>query len=172
MISTSLAFFAAPPPATATAKSSLPSHSIQTPAEGSTETKKLIIGLVATAGASVIAIVVLVIVFSLLLVVRRRQLRKTEVVVPTQDASIDEGQNTQLYFQQKVELDDEQRRHEIEAVELRYEVEGDDTAREIPGDERHGPTGRQELPGEDHARELDISQESAVRSANNWGEQQ
>lgn len=96
----------------------------------------------------------------------------TEVVVPTQDASIDEGQNTQLYFQQKVELDDEQRRHEIEAIELRYEVEGDDTACEIPGNERHGPTGRQEMPGEDHARELDSSQECSVQNANNLGEQQ
>lgn len=57
-----------------------------------------------------------------------------------------------------MELDDEQRRHEME---------GDDRGHEMPV-EGHRHRGRQELRGEGHARELDTLQLCALHSANNF----
>ena len=57
-----------------------------------------------------------------------------------------------------MELDDEQRRHDMEAVEIRYEMEGEDEIHELPVEERQRRSGRQELRGEEHAREIDDSQ--------------
>ena len=68
-----------------------------------------------------------------------------------------------------MELDDEQRRHEMEAVELRYEMEGEDRIYEMPVEERHRRSRRrQELRGEEHARELDTSQDRALRDPDNF----
>ena len=50
--------------------------------------------------------------------------------------------------QQKVELDDEQRRQEMEAIDAEYELEGADKIREMPAGER-GRYDRPELSGED-----------------------
>ena len=58
-----------------------------------------------------------------------------------------EGGNTQLYLQRKVELDDEQRRHEMEAVELRYEVPGADEIHEMPAGKGDIHRDRKELEG-------------------------
>lgn len=57
-----------------------------------------------------------------------------------------------------MELDDEQRRHEMEAVEIRYEMEGEDEIHEMPVEGGQGQGVRQELRGADHAKELDSSQ--------------
>ena len=70
-----------------------------------------------------------------------------------------------------MELDDEQRRHEMEAVGIRYEMEGEDDIQEMPVEgnqtqngrqemleRRQGQGVRQELRGAEHARELDNSQ--------------
>ena len=73
----------------------------------------------------------------------KRKRRRWEIGIATA------GEKPQMYFQQKAELDDEQQRHEMEAVEVRYEMEGESGIHEI----RH--SGRQELRGEDHSKELD-----------------
>lgn len=80
---------------------------------------------------------------------------KEEAAVSPQDIREDEGDHKQMYFQQKVELDDEQRRHEIEANEVRYEMEGEDRIHELPGKEVHGRNSKQELRGEEHAKEFE-----------------
>lgn len=92
-------------------------------------------------------------------ITRRTQRRKQQFTaskVDSKKARI-EGDNVQLYFQQKAELDDEQRRHEMEAVEVRYEMEGESEIQEIVvegrGRERH--FDRQEMRGEEHSKELD-----------------
>ena len=66
-----------------------------------------------------------------------------------------ESDDAQPYLQRKAELDDEQRRHEMEAVDLRYELEGEDCVHEQSEVERPGVRDRQELRGEEYARELD-----------------
>ena len=66
-----------------------------------------------------------------------------------------ESDDAQPYLQRKVELDDEQRRHEMEAIDLRYELEGEDFVHELSEEERPGVRDKQELRGEEHARELD-----------------
>lgn len=146
---------AVPSPPTATATLSSPSHSPQTSSVGSTETRKLIVGLV----VAILAPIILVTIgLSTLYIIRRRRRRKEEAAISSQDVGKDEGGNPQLYFQQKVELDDEQRRHDMEAVEIRYEMEGEDEIHELPVEERQRRSGRQELRGEEHAREIDDSQ--------------
>ena len=71
----------------------------------------------------------------------------------------DEGDKTQMYFQRKVELDDDQRRHELEAIKIRYEMEGEDRIHEMPVEEGQRVNGSsQELRGKEHARELEDSQ--------------
>ena len=138
--------------ATATPSSTSSSLSSST---SSTETKKLIIGLVVA-----IVVPVILIALSLVYYIRRRRQRKKRAPTPSQDVGKREGEDAQLYFQQKVELDDEQRRHEMEAVEIRYEMEGEDEIREMPVEGRQGQVEgvRQELRGAEHARELDNSQ--------------
>lgn len=88
--------------------------------------------------------------------IRKQRRRKEEATAKSSlDAGKDESENPQLYFQQKAELDDEQRRHEMEALELVHEMEGDDRVHEMAGDEDRRGCGRQELSGEEHAGELD-----------------
>ena len=87
---------------------------------------------------------------------RRRKQRFMRAEVSRGKAHL-EGDSPHLYFQQKAELDDEQRRHEMEAVEVRYEMEGEGEIRQITvegrGRERH--SNRQEMRGEEHSKELD-----------------
>ena len=108
----------------------------------------------------VVAIVVPIVLIALSLVyfIRRRRQRKERAPSINQDVGKREGEDAQLYFQQKVELDDEQRRHEMEAVEIRYEMEGDNEVHEMAMEGRQEEGVRQELGGADHARELDNSQ--------------
>lgn len=130
----------------------------QSPSAGLTESKNLTIGLVV---GIVVPIILITLGLSSFCLVRRRRKRKGEAAVSAQDVREDQGDHTQMYFQQKVELDDEQRRHEMEAAELRYEMEGEDTIQELRGEEAHGRNNRQELRGEEHAKELETSQGSA-----------
>ena len=96
-------------------------------------------------------------------IIRKRRGKKEEAIASNQNTGQDEGNNdAQPYFQQKGELDDEQRIHEMDAVEPRYEMEGDDRIHEIPVEERHRRSLRQELRGEEHARELSTSQVHAL----------
>lgn len=72
-----------------------------------------------------------------LCITRKRRRRKGEYakVHHGADKSSSEGdESPQLYLQQKAELNDEQRRHEMEAVELRYEMQGADEIHELPAE--------------------------------------
>ena len=92
-------------------------------------------------------------------ITRRSRRRKQHFVTAKVDGKKARvaGDTAQLYLQQKAELDDEQRRHEMEAVEVRYEMEGEGEIQEIPIEgrrrERHFDT--QEMRGEEHSKELD-----------------
>ena len=101
-----------------------PQHS-ETLSASTGETRKLIIGLVLA-----VAVVFLLVTMgsSRLCIMRKRQRRRNEFAKAYHDVdkSGGEGENPQLYLQQKAELDDEQWRHEMEAVELRYEMQGAD----------------------------------------------
>ena len=88
----------------------------------------------------VVAIFVPIVLIALSLVyfIRRRRQRKGKASASSQDVGKREGEDAQLYFQQKVELDDEQRRHDMEAVEIRYEMEGEDQIHEMPVEGKKG----------------------------------
>ena len=121
----------------------------QNQSAGLTETKKLIIGLV-------VAIAVTVTIgLSSLCIIRRHRRRRAQAAASDKDGRNQEGEDGQLYFQQKVELDDEQRRHEMDAAELRYEMEGQDVIHELPGNQELKQNHTQELCGEEHAKQLD-----------------
>ncbi len=109
----------------------------------------------------IVVIVVLVLLASAGLaffcIMRKRRRKKDQAVTAhlDTDKTGNEGENSQWYFQQKAELDDEQRRHEMEAAEGHYELEGDFEIREMPAEGRERHCGRQELRGEEHSKELD-----------------
>ena len=60
-----------------------------------------------------------------------------------------------MYIGQKVELDDEQRRHEMEATHTRYELEGLGVTQEMPAEKKEKCFGRWESSGEEHSEGLD-----------------
>lgn len=101
--------------------------------------------------AIVVPIILVTLGLSLFCIIRKRRKREKEAVASNQDDSGD----TQLYLEQKAGLDDEQRRHEMEATELRYEMEGEDRIYELPAEDKRN---RQELRGEEHARELETAE--------------
>ena len=130
-----------------------PSQYAQHSSSSTVETTKLIIGLA-------VAIAVLVLLVSIGLasfyIVRKRRRRKREAIIAHQDVNNtnSEKHSPQMYIQQKVELDDEQRRHEMEATYARYELEGANKIYEMPAGEK-GRCGRPELSGEDRLKGLD-----------------
>lgn len=77
----------------------------QTPPAGLTEVKQLTIDLVV---AIVVPVIYITLGLSLLYLLRRHRKRKEQSAVSAQDVREGEGDHTQMYFQQKVELDDEQ----------------------------------------------------------------
>lgn len=133
---------------------SSPSQHTQRASTNTGETTKVIIGLV-------VAITVLVLLFTIGLgsccVIRKRRRRKNEIIVAHQAASeiVDERLKPQMYIGQKVELDDEQRRYEMEAIDTRFELEGANEICEMPAGEREGDPVRQELSGERHSQGLE-----------------
>ena len=129
------------------------------------ETSKLVIGLVVTL---VFVILHVMIGLAYYCIVRERRRRKDQVAKAHQDGvqeAAGQGGNPQLYFQGKVELDDEQRRHEMEAVELKHEVQGPDEIYEMPADEGDRRCGRRELKGSSFSAELGGAHRS-LRSSN------
>ena len=137
-----------------------PSQHTKSPSADTGETSKLVIGLV-------VALVVVFLLVTMGLVhyciVRKRRRRKDEAAKAHQDDANGpggQGGNPQLYFQDKVELDDEQRRHEMEAVELRHEVQGLDEIHEMPADKGDRHCGRRELKGSSFSAELDNTHRS------------
>ena len=130
-----------------TANSSYPQHT-QSSSEITGETRNLIIGLVV---ATVTVIILVNIGLAYFCIVRKRRRRADEAAKADREKtkSDGEGENPQFYLQQKVELDDEQRLHEMEAVELTYEVQGEDEIHELPADKGDGRYGRHELKGDE-----------------------
>ena len=130
-----------------------PSQYTQHPSSSTVETTKLIIGFA-------VAITVLVLLVSTGLasfyIIRKRRRRKRGAIPAHQDVNNtnNEKNSTQMYLQQKVELDDEQQRHEMEATYAQYELEGADKVHEMPAAES-GRWGRPELSGEDRSKGLD-----------------
>ena len=127
-------------------RSSSPSHT-QSPSANTGETSKLVIGLVVALVVVILLVIIGLVYYS---VMRKRRRMKDEVAKAHQDnvnEADSQGGNPQLYFQHKVELDDEQRRHEMEAVELRHELQGLDEIHEMPADEGDRHCGRRELKG-------------------------
>ena len=149
-------------PTAATANTSYPQSTQSAPATTG-ETKNLIIGLV-------VAIVAMILLVSMGLacfcLVRRRRRRIDEAIKANYEKNKDdgEGENPQLYLQQKVELDDGQRRHEMEAAELRYEVQGVDEIHELPADKEDGRYCRQELNGDECSTSVELARRGSMSS--------
>ena len=69
-------------------------------------------------------------------------------------------EDNEPYFQQKAELEaEEKRKHELEVKERRYELDGESRIHEMSDESSHGLPSfhvRQELRGEEHLRELEV----------------
>lgn len=128
----------------------------QSSSTGTTRNGNLTTGLVFGVAIPIPVLAMLLLISCILRRIRRRKQHLMRARVSGGKPLV-ERDSAQLYFQQKAELDDEQRRHEMEAVEVRYEMEGGDEIQEIPvegrGRERH--FDRQEMRGEEHSKELD-----------------
>ena len=134
-------------PTAATANSSYPQHT-QSPSAITGAPRNLIIGFIVAIVAGILLVSIGLAYFCLF---RKRRRRRDEAANADREntKSNGEGENPQLYLQQKVELDDGQRRHEMEAVELSYEVQGVDEIYEMPADEGDGRYARHELKGDE-----------------------
>ena len=79
---------------------------------------------------------------------------------------IRQSADSQLYMQNKAELDVEQTRHDAQPANEIYEMMGRVQCQEMPGEEARQPMlslgERHELRGEDHAKELDSTQEQQI----------
>ena len=149
-------------PTAATANTSYPQHT-QSASVTTGETRNLIIGLV----VAIVAVILLAnIGLAYFCIFQRRRRKRDEAarIDREKTKSDGEGENPQLYLQQKVELDDEQRRHEMEAAELKYEVQGVDEIHEMPADEGDAGYGRHELNGDEHSASVDAARRNS-RSA-------
>lgn len=143
------------PPKAATANTSYPQHT-QSASATTGETRNLIIGLVV---AIVTAVILANIGLAYFCIFQKRRRKRDEAARVERENNNSDGEceNPQLYLQQKVELDDEQRRHEMEAAELRYEVQGMDEIHEMPADEGDGRYGRQELNGDELSASVEMA---------------
>ena len=139
---------------TAAATPVSPAQTHQSSSAGAAKMRELVIALVV---AIVTPIALIVLGLSYICVTRRRR-RSNKHNGPAEtspDQAEGEAEVGQLYLQQKTELDDEQRRHEMEAIELRYEMDGADEIPELPGERDIRCYDRQELRGEEFSKELD-----------------
>ena len=148
-------------PTATTANSSYPQRT-QSSSATTGETRNLIIGLV----VAIVTVVLLANIGLAYFCIRRRRKDAASKADHEKNKSDGEGDNPQLYLQQKVELDDEQRRHEMEAAELMYEVQGVDEIHELPADKGDGRHGRHELNGD----KCSASAETARRSSRSLDE--
>lgn len=74
--------------------------------------------------AVVVLVIFVTIGLSLWCIIRKRRKGEKKTVASNQDDNKDDSGDTQLYLQQKVELDDEQRRHEKDGDDRIYELTG------------------------------------------------
>ena len=146
-------------PTGTTANSSYAQHT-QSSSAITGETRDLIIGLVV---AAVAVILLMNIGLAYFCIVRKRRRRADEVAKADREKtkSDGEGENPQLYLQQKVELDNDQRLHEMEAAKLTYELQGEDEVYEMPADKGDGRYCRQELNGDECSASVEISRRSS-----------
>ena len=147
-------------PTAATANTSYPQHT-QSASVTTGETKNLIIGLV-VAIVAVMLFASIGLAYFCIFQKRRRKRDETAKIDRERNNSDGEGENPHMYLQQKVELDDEQRRHEMEAAELRYEVQGVDEIHEMPADEGDSRYGRHELNGDDCSTGVDMARRNSL----------
>ena len=131
-----------------------PSQHTQSSSTSQGETSKLVTGLIA---AIVVPVLLVTIGLACFYIKRKRRRRKDETVTAHNDVNEtdDKGENPQLYFQQKVELDAEQRKQEMEVIEIRYEMEKKNEIHEMSVEKRERSFGRQELRKEEHVKERD-----------------
>ena len=103
-----------------------------------------------------VGIIVLLICF---IIVRRYRRKRSQTATSDHPETIS---NTQLYVDQKAELEDDKRgRYELEAVRKTHEMDGEDTVFEIPGNRNSrmqlpSSHGTHELRGPDHSQELEV----------------
>lgn len=140
------------PPIATTANLSPSQHSQKSSASVGVSSK-VIIGLTI---AIVVPVLLVTIGLAYFCIRRKDRRRKDEDVIANQDLTKtdDEGEYAQLYLQQKVELDDEQRRHEMEAVDISYEMEVEDEMHEMPV-KKDRNSSREELRRKEHSKELE-----------------
>ena len=146
-------------PTATTANSSYLQHT-QSSSAITGETRSLIIGLVVAAAA---VILLMNIGLAYFCIVRKRRRRADEVAKADREKTKPdgEGENPQLYLQQKVELDNDQRLHEMEAAKLTYELQGEDEIYEMPADKGDGRYCRQELNGDECSASVEMSRRSS-----------
>ena len=133
--------------------------SLATSTEGSAPVRRLhstqtiIISVV----VSTVGLIVLLLCF---IVIRRYRKKRSQAALSNNQPAM--TSNTQLYVDQKAELEAEERRkHELEAYSIRYEMEGEDSFFEMPGDgnPRMGLASfnrTHELRGTEHSKELEV----------------
>lgn len=145
-------------PASATASAST------TPAESSAVALPLATeGHVHSTHIIIVSVVVptagLMILLLCFIVIRRYRKKRSQAVFTNEP---DKTSNTQLYVDQKAELEDEERRrHELDAGGTTYEMEGEDRRFEMPGDGNTqlrlaSSNKTQELRGAEHSKELEV----------------
>ena len=119
------------------------------------------------AGTTISIVAIILAIISLLAWRKVRRSRRVAAAHANADTN-SPGGDAQPYLQQKAELDDEQRRHELGIEETRnepddsgevQELEGEDSRHEILTEVPHvipSLLERHELRGEEHSKELDV----------------
>ena len=129
----------------ASASSSTPGHHVH-------HTQAIILSVV----LPTIGLVILLLCF---LIIRRHRKKRSHTASAVHSVTTSE---TQIYFDQKAELEDEERRrHELEAGGKVDEMDGQDTLFEMPGDSKSrmdlaSPHQMQELRGLEFSQELEV----------------
>lgn len=107
----------------------------------------------------IVPTVALMIILVGFIAIRRYRKKRSQAVVTSQSTTTTD---TQLYVDQKAELEDEERRkHELDGAGISYEMEGEDRIFEMPSG-RDAETSvasiraTQELRGLEHSQELDV----------------
>ena len=125
-------------------------------------------GTAAVIVAVIVPIVVIAIgVLSFFQIQKHWKMRRAQATVAAtlgaKNERVDPSENVQLYLQNKAELSVERTGRGMRLEEDIYEMMDHDTCQEMPGEESRQPMlslgERHELRGEDHARELDGSQD-------------
>lgn len=111
------------------------------------------------------AVVIAIVVLCFFQIQKHWKLRHAQAMTPRAADNIDEraeSEDVQLYLQNKAELSVERQGDDIQPKGEVYELMDQNQCQEMPGKESRQPMlslgERHELPGEEHARELESSQ--------------